>query len=105
MGKGIAFVGFKDSAAIPIAIKMDGSTFKKRELHVRKIEKRNKASFFLSSAKFRNFASWLADSDCNFCVVVCKHFENCLSHYEGSKVKFVHEWVQHLCVSFCCSYV
>ncbi|VDK45444.1 unnamed protein product [Anisakis simplex] len=44
IGKGFAFVSFKDSATVPIAIKMSGSTFNKRELRVTRIQKKNKVT-------------------------------------------------------------
>ncbi|VDM43505.1 unnamed protein product [Toxocara canis] len=42
IGKGFAFVSFKDSAAVPIALKMDGSSFEGRQLRVTRIQKKNK---------------------------------------------------------------
>uniref|UniRef100_F1KYQ3 RNA-binding protein 34 n=1 Tax=Ascaris suum TaxID=6253 RepID=F1KYQ3_ASCSU len=42
IGKGIAFVAFKETAVIPIALKMDGSDFGGRQLRVTRIQKKNK---------------------------------------------------------------
>uniref|UniRef100_A0A915A9D1 RRM domain-containing protein n=1 Tax=Parascaris univalens TaxID=6257 RepID=A0A915A9D1_PARUN len=42
VGKGIAFVAFKETAVIPIALKMDGSDFGGRQLRVSRVQKKNK---------------------------------------------------------------
>uniref|UniRef100_A0A0R3S488 RNA-binding protein 34 n=1 Tax=Elaeophora elaphi TaxID=1147741 RepID=A0A0R3S488_9BILA len=41
-GKGFAFVAFKESEAVPLALQLDGSIFKKRPLRVKRVLKKNK---------------------------------------------------------------
>lgn len=48
IGKGIAFVAFKETAVIPIALKMDGSDFGGRQLRVTRIQKKNKVRIILA---------------------------------------------------------
>uniref|UniRef100_A0A1I7VYS7 RNA-binding protein 34 n=1 Tax=Loa loa TaxID=7209 RepID=A0A1I7VYS7_LOALO len=40
--KGFAFVAFKDSAAVPLALQLDGSIFKRRPLRTKRVQKKNK---------------------------------------------------------------
>ncbi|KAK6110961.1 RNA recognition motif family protein [Brugia pahangi] len=40
--KGFAFVAFKENAAIPLALQLDGSIFKSRPLRVKRVQKKSK---------------------------------------------------------------
>lgn len=44
-GKGFAFVAFKESGAVPTALQLDGSIFKRRPLRVKRVQKKNKVSY------------------------------------------------------------
>lgn len=43
-GKGFAFVAFKEAAAVPVALHLDQSTFRNRQLRVTSVQKKNKVS-------------------------------------------------------------